>query len=210
MAADLFKLLEQRILVLDGAMGTLIQRHKLTEEDFRSERFKDHSHPLKGNNDMLVLTQPKIIRDIHARFLEAGADIIETCTFNATPISQLDYQLQDLTYELNVAAAKLARGIADEYTAKNPNKPRFVAGSIGPTNKTLSLSPDVNNPGYRAITYQEVVDAYTEQLRGLMDGGVDLFLVETVFDTLNCKAALYAIQEFFKTTGKRLPVMVSG
>ncbi|NTW50720.1 MAG: dihydropteroate synthase, partial [Chlorobiales bacterium] len=210
MAADLFKLLEKRILVLDGAMGTLIQRHKLTEEDFRGERFKDHSHPLKGNNDLLVLTQPKIIRDIHARFLEAGADIIETCTFNATTISQADYQTQSLTYELNVAAAKLAREAADEYTAKNPDKPRFVAGSIGPTNKTLTLSPDVNNPGYRATTYQEVVDAYTEQVRGLMDGGVDLFLVETVFDTLNCKAALYAIQEFFNKTGKHLPVMVSG
>ncbi|ACF12792.1 methionine synthase [Chloroherpeton thalassium ATCC 35110] len=210
MQRDIIKLLQERILVLDGAMGTLIQRHKLTEEDFRGERFKDHSHSLKGNNDILVITQPEIIKDIHRQFLEAGSDIIETNTFSSTPISLADYEVQDLTYELNLTATKLAREVADEMTAKTPDKPRFVAGSIGPTNKTLSLSPDVNNPGYRAITFQNVVDAYTEQLKGLLDGGVDILLVETVFDTLNCKAALFAIHEFFNKTQRRVPVMVSG
>jgi len=210
MQRDIIKLLQERILILDGAMGTLIQRHKLTEEDFRGERFKDHSHPLKGNNDILVLTQPKIIKDIHLQFLEAGSDIIETNTFSSTPISLADYDTQDLTYELNLTAAKLAREAADEMSVKTPDKPRFVAGSIGPTNKTLSLSPDVNNPGYRAITFQDVVEAYTEQLKGLLDGGVDILLVETVFDTLNCKAALFAINELFDKIGKRVPVMVSG
>ncbi|MBN1927927.1 MAG: methionine synthase [Chlorobiaceae bacterium] len=206
----LYGLIEQRILVLDGAMGTMIQRHGLDEQDYRGERFASHSHPLKGNNDLLVITQPNIIRSIHCDFLDAGADIIETCTFNANPISQSDYQLQDLTRELNVAAAKVARSAADEFTAKTPDKPRFVAGSIGPTNKTLSLSPDVNNPGFRAVSFQEVVDNYTAQLEGLHEGGVDLLLVETVFDTLNCKAALYAIEEYAAKTGWQVPVMVSG
>ncbi len=210
MKDNLYDLLEQRILVLDGAMGTMIQRHGLDEQDFRGERFATHPNPLKGNNDLLVLTRPDVIRSIHGEFLDAGADIIETCTFNANPISQTDYQLQDLARELNVAAAKVARSAADEYSEKTPGKPRFVAGSIGPTNKTLSLSPDVNNPGFRAVTFQEVADNYTAQLEGLHEGGVDLLLVETVFDTLNCKAALYAIEEYFRRSGWRVPVMVSG
>ncbi|NTV02802.1 MAG: methionine synthase [Chlorobiaceae bacterium] len=210
MKDNLFSLLEERILVLDGAMGTMIQKHGLDEQDFRGERFASHPHPLKGNNDLLVLTRPDVIRSIHCDFLDAGADILETCTFNANPISQADYQLQHLTRELNVAAARLARSAAEEYTAKTPDKPRFVAGSIGPTNKTLSLSPDVNNPGFRAVTFQDVVDNYTEQLEGLHEGGVDILLVETVFDTLNCKAALYSIEEYFNKSGWRVPVMVSG
>ncbi len=210
MKENLYSLLEQRILVLDGAMGTMIQKHGLDEQDFRGERFASHPHPLKGNNDILVLTRPDVIRSIHCEFLDAGADIIESNTFNANPISQSDYHLQHLAKELNVAAARLARSAADEYTARTPDKPRFIAGSIGPTNKTLSLSPDVNNPGYRAVTFQEVVDNYTEQLEGLHEGGVDLLLVETVFDTLNCKAALFSIEEYFRKSGWRVPVMVSG
>jgi len=210
MKEKLINLLEQRILVLDGAMGTMIQRHKLQEEDYRGSRFASHSHPLMGNNDILVLTRPDIIYALHCDFLEAGSDIIETNTFNANPISQADYNASDLVKELNVAAARLARKAADDYTAKTPDKPRFVAGSIGPTNKTLSLSPDVNNPGFRAVTFKEVVDNYTLQLEGLMEEGVDLLLVETVFDTLNCKAALFAIEEFFSRNGVRIPVMVSG
>ena len=203
-------ILEKKILVLDGAMGTMIQRYKLEEEDFRSERFAAHTHPLKGNNDILVLTQPKIIYNIHCEFLDAGSDIIETNTFNANPVSQSDYGAEHLTRELNVEAARLARRAADAYTKKDPSKPRYVAGSIGPTNKTLSLSPDVNNPGYRAVTFEEIVDNYRQQLEGLLEGGIDLLLVETVFDTLNCKAAVYAIDEFSKTTGTQLPVMISG
>ncbi|MBV5302885.1 MAG: methionine synthase [Chlorobium sp.] len=210
MKETLLSLLEQRILVLDGAMGTMIQRHKLKEEDYRGTRFAGHSHPLIGNNDMLVLTQPEIIYSLHCDFLEAGSDIIETNTFNANPISQGDYNAVELVKELNVEATRLARRAANDYTAKTPDKPRFVAGSIGPTNKTLSLSPDVNRPGYRAVTFREVVDNYIVQLEGLMEGGVDLLLVETVFDTLNCKAALFAIEEFFDRTGWRVPVMVSG
>jgi 5-methyltetrahydrofolate--homocysteine methyltransferase len=210
MKETLFTLLEQRILVLDGAMGTMIQRHKLQEDDYRGARFASHSHPLMGNNDILVLTRPDIIYGLHCDFLEAGSDIIETNTFNANPISQSDYHAEHLVKELNVEATKLARKAADEYTARTPDKPRFVAGSIGPTNKTLSLSPDVNNPGFRAVSFQEVVDNYTLQLEGLFEGGIDLLLVETVFDTLNCKAALFSIEEFFNRTGKRIPVMVSG
>ena len=210
MKSSIRELLRERILVLDGAMGTMIQRHKLTEEDYRGERFRNHQHPLLGNNDILVLTRPEIIHQIHCDFLEAGSDIIETNTFNANPISQGDYGTEELIRELNLEAARLARKAADSYTAKDPSRPRFVAGSIGPTNKTLSLSPDVNNPGYRAVTFREVVDNYLVQLEGLMEGGVDLLLVETVFDTLNCKAALYAIEEFSARSGKRLPVMVSG
>ncbi len=210
MKDTLLTLLEQRILVLDGAMGTMIQRHKLQEKDYRGSRFATHTHPLMGNNDILVLTRPDIIYALHCDFLEAGSDIIETNTFNANPISQADYNASDLVKELNVEAARLARKAADEYTARTPDKPRFVAGSIGPTNKTLSLSPDVNNPGFRAVSFQEVVDNYTLQLEGLMEGGVDLLLVETVFDTLNCKAALFSIEEFFKRTGVHIPVMVSG
>ena len=210
MKDTLLNLLEQRILVLDGAMGTMIQRHKLQEKDYRGSRFATHTHPLMGNNDILVLTRPDIIYALHCDFLEAGSDIIETNTFNANPISQADYNASDLVKELNVEAARLARKAADEYTARTPDKPRFVAGSIGPTNKTLSLSPDVNNPGFRAVSFQEVVDNYTLQLEGLIEGGVDLLLVETVFDTLNCKAALFSIEEFFKRRGCRIPVMVSG
>ena len=210
MKDTLLSLLEQRILVLDGAMGTMIQRHKLKEEDYRGTRCASHSHPLLGNNDMLVLTQPEIIYNLHCDFLEAGSDIIETNTFNANPISQGDYNTVELVRELNVEASRLARRAANDYTAKTPDKPRFVAGSIGPTNKTLSLSPDVNRPGYRAVTFREVVDNYIVQLEGFMMGEVDLLLVETVFDTLNCKAALFAIEEFFDRTGWRVPVMVSG
>ncbi|NTU97367.1 MAG: methionine synthase [Chlorobiaceae bacterium] len=210
MKDTLFNLLEQRILVLDGAMGTMIQRRKLKEEDYRGTRFTSHSHPLLGNNDLLVLTCPDVIYEIHCDFLEAGSDIIETNTFNANPISQADYHTEDVVRELNIQAALLARKAADEYTAKTPEKPRFVAGSIGPTNKTLSLSPDVTNPGYRAVSFREVVDNYLVQLEGLRNGDVDLLLVETVFDTLNCKAALFAIEVFFLSSAWRVPVMVSG
>jgi 5-methyltetrahydrofolate--homocysteine methyltransferase len=204
------KLLEKRILLLDGAMGTLIQQHKLTEEDFRGERFRDHPKNLRGNNDLLSLTRPDIISAIHTEFLSAGSDIIETNTFNANPVSLADYGQSDLTYELNLTSARLARKAADRFTGENPAKPRFVAGALGPTNRTLSLSPDVNDPGYRAITFDELRDAYQEQVRGLTDGGVDILLVETVFDTLNAKAALMAIDRHRQKTGKVLPVMISG
>lgn len=206
----LYKLLTERILILDGAMGTMIQGYELNEDDFRGSIFADHSDDLKGNNDILCMTQPDIIRQIHSKFLEAGADILETNTFSANPISQEDYNLQQHTYELNLAAAKVAREAADEFTGKNPDKPRFVAGAIGPTNRTLSLSPDVEDPGYRATTFDQLADAYTEQIRGLVDGGVDTLLVETVFDTLNCKAAIYAIHQYGRKSGKQLPVMISG
>ncbi|GIV35668.1 MAG: hypothetical protein KatS3mg032_0047 [Cyclobacteriaceae bacterium] len=202
------EILQQRILVLDGAMGTMIQRYGLTEEDFRGDRFQNHPCPLKGNNDLLSITRPDIIREIHEQYLEAGADIIETNTFSSTRIAQADYQLEPIVYELNVASAQLARQAADQYTSQT--KPRFVAGAIGPTNKTASISPDVNNPGYRAITFDELAEAYYEQVKGLVDGGVDLLLVETVFDTLNAKAALFAIQQHEEDTGRKLPVMVSG
>ncbi len=207
---DIREALSKRILVLDGAMGTMIQRHKLTEEDYRSDRFKDWKQPVGGNSDLLVLTQPQIIQEIHEQYFEVGADIVETNTFTATTIAQEDYGMQDLAYEMNVQGARIARQAADKWTAKTPDKPRFVAGSIGPTNKTASLSPDVNDPGYRAITYQELVDAYKEQVNGLMDGGANLLLVETIFDTLNAKAALYAIQEVFDDRGAEIPIMVSG
>ena len=203
-------LLKERILVLDGAMGTMIQRYKFTEEDYRGERFKDFSHPLKGNNDLLSLTQPATIQEIHRQFLEAGADILETNTFNGTSIAMADYHMEDLVYELNYESARLAKEVADEFTQKNPGKPRFVTGSIGPTNKTASLSPDVNNPGFRAISFDELVDAYTEQIHGLIEGGVDLLLVETIFDTLNAKAALFAIDQYYDRIGRQLPIMVSG
>ena len=202
-------LLEERILVLDGAMGTMVQRRKLSEADFRGERFKSHSKDLKGNNDVLVLTRPDVIADIHGEYLEAGADIIETNTFSSTSVSQGDYDLEGIAYELNLEAAKLARRVVDEWTAKNPTKPRFVAGSLGPTTKTLSISPDVNNPAFRAITFDEMRDAFKDQARGLIDGGSDLLLVETQIDTLNAKAALVAIDEVFEEKGVRLPLMVS-
>jgi 5-methyltetrahydrofolate--homocysteine methyltransferase len=202
--------LQKRILVLDGAMGTMIQHHKLEEEDYRGKQFADYEHPLKGNNDLLSLTQPEIISDIHKAYFAAGADIVETNTFNANRISMADYHMEHLVTEINLAAAKLARTAADEFTAHQPAKPRFVAGSIGPTNRTASLSPDVNNPGYRAVSFDELVAIYHEQTVALINGGVDILLVETVFDTLNAKAALYAIEEAFAALGKRLPIMVSG
>ncbi len=208
---DLFKkALYERILVIDGAMGTMIQRYDLDENAFRGDRFSDSENDLKGNNDILNITQPEIIEEIHRGFLEAGADIIETNTFNSNSVSQADYHLESMVYELNTASVKSARRAADECTRRDPGKPRFVAGSISPTNKTLSISPDVNRPEYRAITFDELVAAYAEQVRGLVDSGVDLLLIETVIDTLNCKAALFAIQEHFLKTGSVLPVMVSG
>jgi len=203
-------ILKERILIIDGAMGTMIQRHTLEEKDFRGERFKDHAYPLKGNNDLLSITRPDIIKDIHRQYFEAGADIVETNTFSGTSIAQADYHLEYIVYELNFQSAKIARAVADEFTEKEPSKPRFVAGSMGPTNKTASLSPDVNNPGYRAITFDELVKAFKEQTRGLIDGGSDFLLLETVIDTLNVKAALFGIQELFDEIGKQLPIMVSG
>ncbi len=206
--------LEQRILVIDGAMGTMIQRYKLNEEDYRGERFKHWHTDVKGNNDLLCLTQPQIIKAIHKEYLAAGADIIETNTFSSTSIAQGDYDMQSLAYELNVAAAKCAREAIDEYNLSSVNSHpsnKYVAGAIGPMNKTLSLSPDVNNPGYRAVTFDEVVIAYYEQIKGLVEGGVDVLLVETIFDTLNAKAAIYAIKKYFRDIKREpLPVMISG
>ena len=192
---QLHELLAERILIIDGAMGTMIQRHDLTEEDFRAERFAEHPCDLKGNNDLLSLTQPEIIRGIHEQYLEAGADILETNTFSAQRVSMADYQMEGLSRELNVASARIARQAADAYTQRDPSRPRFVAGAMGPTNRTLSISPDVNRPDFRAITFDELREAYLEQAVGLLEGGVDLILVETIFDTLNAKAALAAIEE---------------
>lgn len=203
-------LLAERILVLDGAMGTMLQAYAFTEDDFRGKRFQNHDIPLLGNNDLLSITQPEAIYEVHAKYLEAGADIIETNTFSGTSIAMADYALENYVMELNVASAQIARRAADDFTAKNPNKPRFVAGSIGPTNKTASMSPDVNDPGYRAITFNELKEAYREQTLGLIEGGVDILLVETVFDTLNAKAALYAIDEIKEEQKLDIPVMVSG
>ena len=198
--------LQKRILVIDGAMGTMIQRYKLTEEDYRGDRFKDWPSDVKGNNDLLNLTQPQIITEIHGLYLDAGADIIETNTFSSTSIAMADYDMQSLAYELNVAAAGCAKD-----AIRRSGKQAWVAGAIGPLNKTLSLSPDVNNPGYRAVTFDEVVDAYQEQIRGLVDGGVDLLLIETIFDTLNAKGAIFAIKKYFRENGgEPLPVMISG
>ncbi|HOI49073.1 MAG TPA: homocysteine S-methyltransferase family protein, partial [Prolixibacteraceae bacterium] len=207
---DIYRELAQRVLVLDGAMGSMIQKYPLQEADFRGERFRHFLHDLKGNNDILSITKPDVIRDIHRQFLEAGADILSTNTFNATCISQADYQTEAFVREINAASAQIARQLADEFTLADPEKPRFVAGAIGPTNKTLSLSPDVNDPGFRAVTFDEVKAAYREQVAGLIDGGVDLLLVETIFDTLNGKAALFAIEEELEQRGFQLPVMVSG
>lgn len=205
------ELLKQRILIIDGAMGTMIQRHKPTEATYRGERFKDWKIDVKNNSDILNLTQPDMIESIHREYLEAGADIIETNTFAGTSIPQADFDLQPFVYEINTEGARIARKAADDYTKKDPSKPRFVAGAIGPLNKTLSLSPDVNNPGYRAVTFDEVVDAYYEQVKGLVDGGVDLLLIETIFDTLNAKAAIFAIKKYFRDTKQEpLPVMISG
>jgi 5-methyltetrahydrofolate--homocysteine methyltransferase len=202
--------LKNRILILDGAMGTMIQRYKLDENDFRNDALKDHVHPLKGNNDLLSVTRPDVVRAIHAQYFDAGADIIETNTFSGTTIAQADYRLEHMVYDINYYSAKIAREVADEYTAKNPAKPRYVAGAMGPTNKTASISPDVNDPGFRGVTFDELVTAFKEQCRALIDGGVDLLLFETIIDTLNAKAALYAAQELFDEIGKTYPIMVSG
>jgi 5-methyltetrahydrofolate--homocysteine methyltransferase len=207
---EIANILRERIVVIDGAMGTMIQRHKLEEEDFRGDRFRNHGYTLKGNNDLLSLTRPDIIADIHRQYLEAGADIIETNTFSGTRIAQADYHLEDVIYDLNFQSARLAKEAADEFTKKEPHKPRFVAGAMGPTNKTASLSPDVNNPGFRAITFDELVAAFKEQANALIDGGADVLLLETIIDTLNVKAALFGIQELFEEIGKEIPVMVSG
>lgn len=213
----LLQVIQNRILILDGAMGTMIQRYKLDEEDFRTPELANHPKSLKGNNDLLSLSRPDIIRQIHREYLEAGADIIETNTFSGTTIAQADYELSHLAYAINFESAKLAREVADEFSAKEPNKPRFVAGAIGPTNRTASLSPDVNDPGYRAITFDQLAEAYAEQVNGLLDGGSDIILVETIFDTLNAKAALYAIQEVYEKRNIPLdpkdggiPIMISG
>lgn len=203
-------LLKERILVLDGAMGTMIQRYDFSEEDFRKGWFESHESPLKGNNDLLSLTRPDIIREIHRAYFEAGADIAETNTFSGTSVAQADYHLEKAVYDINFHSAKIAREVADEFTKLDPSKPRYVAGSIGPTNRTASISPDVNDPGFRAITFDALKEAYTEQVQALIDGGVDLLLVETVFDTLNAKAALFAIDEVFEQIGRKLPIMVSG
>ena len=207
---SLYKIAKEKILILDGAMGTMIQQYSLDENDFRKGWFEDHQHPLKGNNDLLSLTRPEIIKKIHAQYYDAGADIVETNTFSGTSIAQSDYQLQDYAYDINFHSAKLAREVADEFTEKEPNKPRFVAGSIGPTNRTASISPDVNDPGFRNVSFEELNVAYKEQVKGLIDGGSDILLIETVFDTLNAKAALFAVQEVFQELKIELPVMVSG
>jgi 5-methyltetrahydrofolate--homocysteine methyltransferase len=210
--ANIEKALEERILIIDGAMGTMIQRYQLQEEDYRGERFRDWASDVKGNNDLLSLTRPEIIRAIHLEYLEAGADIIETNTFSAQRISMADYQMESLGYELNLESAKIARQAISEYAQSHTYAgPKWVAGAIGPMNKTLSLSPDVNNPGFRSVSFDEVADAYYEQVSGLVDGGVDLLLIETIFDTLNAKAAIYAIKKYFRDTKKQaLPIMISG
>lgn len=207
---DIRLILQQRILVLDGAMGTMLQRYKFTEADFRGERFKDWPHPLQGNNDLLSLTQPEAIAEVHRSYFAAGADIVETNTFSGTTIAMADYHMESLVYELNFESARIAKKVADEFTDKDPDKPRFVAGSIGPTNKTASMSPDVNDPGFRAVSFDELRIAYKQQVEALIDGGVDLLLVETIFDTLNAKAALFAIEEVKEERGIDVPIMVSG
>ena len=202
--------MQERILILDGAMGTMLQAYKFEEEDFRGERFKDHGPSLKGNNDLLSITQPEAIREVHRQYFAAGADIVETNTFSGTTIAMADYEMEDLVYELNYESARIAREVADEFTEREPDKPRFVAGSMGPTNKTASMSPDVNDPGYRAVSFEELRAAYKQQAEALLDGGADLLLVETVFDTLNAKAALFAIEEIKEERSIDIPVMLSG
>lgn len=208
--AKIEDILKERIMILDGAMGTMIQRYPLEEADFRGDRFNDHKHPLKGNNDLLSITRPDIIETIHRQYFEAGSDIVETNTFSGTTIAQADYHLEDAVYDINYQSAKIARKVADEFTKKEPHKPRFVAGAMGPTNRTASLSPDVNDPGYRAITFDQLVVAYKEQAKGLLDGGADALLIETVFDTLNAKAAAFAVEQLFDEIGRQVPIMVSG
>lgn len=202
--------LKQRILILDGAMGTMIQQHKFEEHDYRGERFADWHVLVKGNNDLLSLTQPEVIAQIHREYLAAGADIIETNTFNSTTISMEDYDMASLSREINLESARLARKVADEFTAKDPSKPRYVAGVLGPTSKTCSISPDVNDPGYRNITFDQLIEAYVESTLALMEGGADIILIETIFDTLNAKAASFAVEEAFEQAGTSLPVMISG
>ncbi len=209
MAYSLAQAIRDRILILDGAMGTMIQCYNLKEEDFRGERFVHLPGQMKGNNDLLCLTRPDVICDIHRKYLEAGADIIETNTFNATSVSMADYHTEALVREINLEAARMARGLADEYTGKNPGKPRFVAGSIGPTNKTCSMSPDVNDPALRALTFDDLAFSYREQMLALLEGGVDAFLIETIFDTLNAKAAVFAAEEAMQVNGRRVPLMLS-
>ncbi|WP_424493310.1 homocysteine S-methyltransferase family protein [Salinimicrobium sp. GXAS 041] len=208
--SKLEELLSQKILVLDGAMGTMLQEYKFSEEDFRGERFKDWPVSLQGNNDLLSITQPEAIAEIHRKYFLAGADIVETNTFSGTTIAMADYKMEKLVYELNYESAKIAKQVAQELTAENPDKPRFVAGAMGPTNKTASMSPDVNDPGYRAISFEELKVAYQQQARALIEGGVDVLLVETVFDTLNAKAALFAIDELKEELDFDIPIMVSG
>jgi 5-methyltetrahydrofolate--homocysteine methyltransferase len=207
---DIQEILQNRVLVLDGAMGTMIQQYRLEEEDYRGTEFADITESVKGNNDLLSLTQPDIIREIHEAYLEAGADILETNTFNANRISQADYNMEALSYRLNLESARIAAGARDKYNALTPDKPRFVAGAVGPTNRTASLSPEVGDPAFRNVTFDQLVEAYAEQCRGLIEGGVDILLVETVFDTLNAKAALFAISGVFDEMNVKLPVMVSG
>ena len=207
---QLIEAANKRILLLDGAMGTMIQEYKFEEEDYRGERFADWHSDVKGNNDLLVLSQPNIIYDIHCAYLDAGADIIETNTFNATTISMADYNMQDLAKEINIEATKLAKKAADKFTAQTPDKPRFVAGVLGPTSRTASISPDVNDPAKRNVTFDELVEAYVEATHGLIEGGADLIMVETIFDTLNAKAAVFALQSVFDELGIKLPVMISG
>jgi len=207
---DIREILEERILVLDGAMGTMLQAYGFVEEDFRGKRFKDHPISLQGNNDLLSITQPEAIKEIHAKFLEAGADIIETNTFSGTTIAMADYEMEDLVYELNFESAKIAKEVAEEFTAKEPHKPRFVAGTMGPTNRTASMSPDVNDPGFRAVTFDQLRIAYKQQAEALLDGGTDILLVETVFDTLNAKAALFAIEEVKEERNIDVLIMLSG
>src|SRR5574338_1182071 len=204
------KLLEERILLLDGAMGTMIQTHRLGEAEYRGTRFQDWPRDLKGNNDLLVLTQPQVIRDIHAAYLEAGADILETNSFNSTAVSMADYGMQELVPELNRAAAALARSVADEFEARDPSRPRFVAGVLGPTNRTATISPDVNDAGLRNVTFEELADTYEVATAALLDGGADILLIETIFDTLNAKAAIFAVERHFEKSGERVPVMISG
>lgn len=208
--SNIYQAIQKRILVLDGAMGTMLQRYNFSEDDFRGERFKDYPTSLKGNNDLLSLTQPQAIADIHRKYFEAGADIVETNTFSGTTIAMADYNMEDLVYELNFESARIAKQVAEEMTKENPDKPRFVAGSIGPTNRTASLSPDVDRPEYRAVTFEELRKAYHQQTEALLDGGVDMLLVETIFDTLNAKAALFAIDQVQEERGIKIPIMVSG
>ena len=207
---DIKEILKERIMILDGAMGTMIQKHKLEEADFRGDRWPNHPSPLKGNNDLLSITRPEIIKDIHRQYFEAGADFVETNTFSGTTIAQADYRLEDAVYDINYESAKIAKEVADQITAQEPHKPRFVIGTMGPTNRTASLSPDVNDPGYRAITYDQLVVAYKQQAGALLDGGSDVLMVETIFDALNAKAALFAVQAVFDEREIEVPIMVSG